>query len=147
MTETDCNTFLQSKGYTGEAEATILTNIESNADISRSSVKSQTIILPLSLENNSTLSSTGAILDEFGRKFGIPVDSQKEYLPFDKQTKTFCIKQAREHCEFISMLKFQKDNMNISEHEVIEDSDEDETDETMNGKDNLNTRDMECCSF
>ena len=39
MTETDCNTFLKSKGYTGEAEATILTNKESNADISRSSVK------------------------------------------------------------------------------------------------------------
>ena len=145
MTETDCNTFLKSKGYTGEAEATILTNKESNAYISRSSVKTQTIILPLSLEDNSTLSGTGAILDEFGRKFGIPVDSQKEYLPFDKQTKTFCIKQAREHCEFISMLKFQKDNLNISEHETFEDSDEDETDETMNGKDNLNTREPSSC--
>ena len=137
MTEADCNTFLKSKGYTGEAEATILTNKESNADISQSSVKTQTIILPSSLEDNSTLSGTGAILDEFGRKFGIPVDSQKEYLPFDKQS---IIKQAREHCKFISMLKFQKDNMNISEHETFEDSDEDETDETMNGKDNLNTR-------
>ena len=54
-----------------------MTNKASNADISRSSVKTQTIILPLSLEDNSTLSGTGAILDEFGRKFGIPVDSQK----------------------------------------------------------------------
>ena len=101
--------------------------------------------MPLSLEDNSTLSNTGAILDEFGRKFGIPVDSQKEYLPFDKQTKAFCINQAREHCEFISMLKFQKDNINISEHETFEDSDEDETDETMNGKDNLNTREPSSC--
>lgn len=76
-------------------------------------------------------SGTGAILDEFGRKLGIPVNSQKEYLLFGKQTKTFCIKQARpEHCEFISMLEFQKDNINISEHETFEDSDEDETHET-----------------
>lgn len=34
----------------------------------------KTLILPLSLENNSTITGTASVLEEFGEEFGIPCD-------------------------------------------------------------------------
>ena len=73
-------------------------------DSSQSHKKTNTIILPLSLENNSTLAGTCAILDQFAKEFSIPTSCQSENLPFDNNWKTFCLKQAREHAEFIFMM-------------------------------------------
>ena len=96
-------------------------------DLSRSSIKTETIILPLSLEDNSTLVGTGAILEKFGADFNIPVASDNENIPFDKQTKSFCIKQARTHCEFIAMLNVHKGdplyNVAVDEEDIDENED------------------------
>ncbi len=51
--------------------------------------KSETLILPLSLEDNSTTTGTAAILEEFGKEFGVPCQHAKEYSPFDERGKTF----------------------------------------------------------
>ena len=79
-------------------------------DTSKSARKSDTTILPLSLENNSTLAGTCAILDQFGKEFSIPSTSGSQKLPFDTHSKMFCLKQAREHVEFIMMMDHHEHN-------------------------------------
>ena len=85
------------------ADLKIITN-SSYVDTSESARKSNTTILPLSLENDSTIAGTCTILDQFGDEFSIPSSCKSQDLPFDKQSKSFCLKQAREHAEFIMMM-------------------------------------------
>jgi hypothetical protein len=103
MSENECNRCLSTKSYSTSTDLKISAD-SSYVDISQSSRKSNTTILPLSLENNSTLAGTCAILDQFGKEFSIPSSCQSEKLHFDKHSKTFCLKQAREHAEFIMMM-------------------------------------------
>ena len=49
--------------------------------------KSNTLILPLSLENNATTTGTAVIIEEFSNEFGIPCAHAKQYLPFDEKRK------------------------------------------------------------
>ena len=56
--------------------------------------KSDTLILPLSLENNATTTGTAAIIEEFSKEFGVPCEHAKEYLPFDDTNKVFNIEAA-----------------------------------------------------
>ena len=74
-------------------------------------IESDTLILPLSLEDNSTTTGTAAILEEFGKEFDIPCDHAKVYLPFDDRNKTFDLKATREHHVFISSLHEHKSTM------------------------------------
>lgn len=75
--------------------------------------KSETLILPLSLENNATTTGTAAIIEQFGKEFGVPCDHAKECLPFDQKTQTFDIAAARRHQEFLASLN--KHNMEMTE--------------------------------
>lgn len=84
MTETECDIFLKNKGYTKQADIKISIS-KDITDLSQSSVKTDIIMIPLSLENNNTLVGTRAILDKFGAEFRFPVVSKNETLPFDKQ--------------------------------------------------------------
>ena len=73
--------------------------------------KSKVLILPLSLENNATSTGTAAIIEEFGKEFGVPCEHAKEYLPFDEQNNTFNLELARKHREFLFSLKDHKEEM------------------------------------
>ena len=73
--------------------------------------KSDTLILPLSLEDNSTTSGTAAIMEEFGKEFGIPCDHAKVFLPYDDRNNKFDLNAAREHHVFISSLHEHKSTM------------------------------------
>ena len=73
--------------------------------------KSETLILPLSLEDNSTTTGTAAIIEEFGKEFGVPCQHAKEYLPFDEKGKTFDLAAAREHHRFLATLHAHKSSM------------------------------------
>ena len=73
--------------------------------------KSETLILPLSLEDNSTTTGTAAIIEEFGKEFGIPCQHAKEYLPFDEKGKTFDLAAAQEHHRFLASLHAHKSSM------------------------------------
>ena len=108
MSEKDCNNCLKNKLY----KITDDLKFESNAnyiDQSHSGITSKTVILPLSLENNSTLAGTGVTLDQFGKEFSIPSVSKDEILPFDSNAKTFCLKKAREHAEFNILMSHHKE--------------------------------------
>ena len=73
--------------------------------------KSDVSVLPLSLENNSTVAGAGAILQEFARMFDIPCKQSPTYLPYDSASKVFSLKQARTHCEYVRLLDDHQKNM------------------------------------
>lgn len=113
MSEEDCNYCLKNKAYTISDDLK-LDSTNTNIDQSHSGIKSKTVILPLSLENNSTLAGTGVILDQFGKEFSIPSVTKVESLPFDNNTKTFCLKKAREHAEYNIMISHHKGQKEVS---------------------------------
>lgn len=76
------------------------------------SKKSDVVILPLSLEDNSTITGTASILEEFGTEFGISCNHDTSFLPFNENTRTFDLKEARSRFEFLKLLEKHKLEMN-----------------------------------
>ena len=113
MSEAECNQWLAKADYSTQQNVKIsIPSIESITDTSMSTVKTDVHILPLSLENNATLTGTSAILDQFADEFGLSTELEKlETLPFDNRRKTFSLKKAREHVEFLTMLYDHRDEM------------------------------------
>ena len=58
-------------------------------------------MLPLSLEDNSTVFGTMSILNDFSKQFNLPNQTKAEYLPFDRVTGNFNIVSARNHFELL----------------------------------------------
>ena len=87
MTEKECNQWLSNADYCVQQNVKIsIPSIEGIADTSMSTVKTDIHILPLSLENNATLTGTSAILDQFAEEFTLSNKVDKlETLPFDKK--------------------------------------------------------------
>ena len=73
--------------------------------------QSKTITLPLSIENNATITGTAAVLEHFGKEFGMPCNHSKVVLPYDENLKTFNIEAARKHHEFLYLLQEHKNQM------------------------------------
>ena len=68
------------------------------------------IVLPLSLEDNSTITGTASILDQFTNNFQLSKKQDKhETLPFNTRNMSFTLKQAREHVEFVIMMNKHKE--------------------------------------
>lgn len=98
MTEKECNQWPSSADYCIQQNVKIsIPSIESICDTSMSTVKTDVHILPLSVENNSTLTGTSGILDQFAEEYGLSKRTDKlETLPLDKRNKNFSLKKARE---------------------------------------------------
>ena len=114
MSETECNKWLSTADFTKQQNNAKISiaNIDSIADTSTPAVKSDVHVLPLSLENNSTLTGTASILDQFATDFSLSSKLEKpETLPFNTKNKTFTLKQAREHVEFVIMMNQHKEEM------------------------------------
>ena len=47
----------------------------------QSNPKTDILILPLCLENNAATTGTAAIIEQFGKEFGVPCEHDKEYRP------------------------------------------------------------------
>ncbi|XP_078591192.1 uncharacterized protein LOC144870649 [Branchiostoma floridae x Branchiostoma japonicum] len=73
------------------------------------SKKTDIVILPLSTENEATLTGTACINEEFGKEFNIPIKRSDKYLPFDENNIQFDISVARKRFEF---------NKSIEQHRV-----------------------------
>ena len=70
-----------------------------------------TLVLPLSLENNATITGTASVLEEFGKEFNIPCNHARVVLPYDERMKTFNIDDARKHHKFLYLLQEHKKDM------------------------------------
>ncbi|XP_078608074.1 uncharacterized protein LOC144880015 [Branchiostoma floridae x Branchiostoma japonicum] len=65
------------------------------------SKKTDILVLPLSTENEATLTGTACINEEFAKEFNIPINrSDTKYLPFDENSIQFDISLARKRFEF-----------------------------------------------
>jgi hypothetical protein len=71
----------------------------------QSTEKTDVINLSLSLEDNSTLTGTASILDDFAKEFCIPHGKGNGYIEFDKTNKVFDLKSARERYYFMKCLQ------------------------------------------
>lgn len=103
-------------------------------NISSSVTKTETLILPLSLEDNSTLPGTASIFETFGKEFSIPCIHKDEILEFDEKTCSFDLKGARNHYEFKEIISLHKDEMALIEQKISDtskqlDEDNDDDDE------------------
>ena len=65
---------------------------------------------PLSLENNSTLTVTAVIFEEFGREFSIPCP-QACGIPFNASEKKFDIMSARTQFDFMKSVAAHQNEM------------------------------------
>jgi len=87
----------------------------------RSVVKqSDTLILPLSIENNATIPGSASILEDLAKEFGVPCIHKSEVLEFDTTRKTFDLVGARCHFEFMKILHHHRDEMAQLEAEIRE---------------------------
>ena len=84
MSEKEIDRCLRTKAYSVASDL-VLEQSSEYIDLSQSSRKSNTTILPLSLENNSTRAGTGTLLDQFASERSLPQDPrQLDTLPFMK---------------------------------------------------------------
>ena len=84
---------------------------------SSQSTKSNVINLKLSLEDNSTLTGTAAILEQFRKEFSIPCSHNYE-ISFNKLDKTFDIMSARMQYEFMRSVDIYSVEMQHMEREM-----------------------------
>lgn len=80
--------------------------------------KSEFLLLPLSLENNATVTGTASILEQFGEEFDIPCIHAHRCFAFDHNKKLYDINAARKHYEFMLMLFNHRDNMSNLEQQL-----------------------------
>lgn len=73
--------------------------------------KTETFILPLSVEDNSTLVGQAVCLEEIAAELSIPINEPATAISFDDKTKSFHLSQARERFEFELLLKKHKGNI------------------------------------
>ena len=80
--------------------------------------KSEYLILPLSLENNSTLTGTASILEQFSGEFQIPCKHASRHFVFDESGKCYNISAARKHHEFMIMMFNHRKNAVVMEQQM-----------------------------
>lgn len=106
MNETEFNSWLSSANFEDLEEnykfdiGTICLHDEQGK--TRCIYKSDTLILPLSLEDNSTLAGGASCLEEFGKEFDIPCKHNE--ITFDEKMNNFSIDSARNHHHFLFLL-------------------------------------------
>ena len=94
---------MSTDGFKNVPSSTYNISVPSDEDILRNvalPIKSNVHILPLSLEDHSTILGTISILDNLSKTFNFPNEKKgDEYVPFDSATGLFDITRARTHFE------------------------------------------------
>jgi hypothetical protein len=80
--------------------------------------KSEYLILPLSLENNSTLTVPASILEQFSRGFKIPCKHASRHFVFDETNKCYDLASARKHHELMIMLFNRRKNSLVIDEQI-----------------------------
>ena len=105
MSEEELNKCLTAEGFKNLPEPEYDINIPSVEDTLKNAVppvKSNVHILPLSLQDNSTILGTMSILDDLSNTFNLPSQrNNEEYVPFDSTTGVFDVICARTHFELL----------------------------------------------
>lgn len=122
MDEAQLNTglskiYLTNSNNNGRKEFTINVPAKRELCLNTQSSKTNIVHLPLSLEDNSTLNGTAAILEEFGKEFSIPCP-QRNAIPFHKADKKFDLLSARTQYDFIKSVNDHHVEMSEMEKQI-----------------------------
>ncbi len=85
--------------------------------LNNQSTKTDVVNLQLSLENNSTLTGTAAILEQFGEEFSIPCPHHYA-IPINKSEKKYDLKSARLQYEFMKSFDVHNTEMQGMERQL-----------------------------
>ena len=114
MSEKELNSFLTAEGFKDLPEPEYDIDVPSEEHVLKDIVpptKSNVHILPLSLEDNSTIFGTMSILDNLAKTFSLPNEKNVgEFVPFDSSTGLFDVSYARSHFELILSQKTYENN-------------------------------------
>ena len=114
MSEQEINSWLEQPNFKEEKQQGYKIRISPVEEFCKkmlSTEKSDVINLPLSLEDNSTLTGTAATLDVFSKVFAIPQGQSSRYIEFNNATKEFDLKSARERYHFIKSFQLHQSQM------------------------------------
>lgn len=138
--------------------------VEEILDTKNSLRKTDAFVLPLSLEDNATITGTSAILKDFESEFNLHSPFKKsEFLPYDNLNGSFDVNLARSRFEYIisqskhlsNMANFEDDLVNrelhldgmtlndVSNKQVSDVNEGDDVDRTTSSEYHLNTN-MSC---
>ncbi len=104
MSEQQLNNKLKTGEFETNSASKYNITVPKEADILTSThgVKSNVHILPLSLEDNSTILGTMSILDKLTDQFKLPSEKKDaQYVPFDSVNNNFDVVTARSHFELL----------------------------------------------
>ena len=120
MTEPELNSFMTNADFNTQAKYKIKVPKESELVTVRGPAeKSNVHILPLFLEDNSTIIGTMSILDQLASDFSLPNEKKgAEYLPFDSVSGTLDFHSARSHFELLISQHNHQSNMGELERQL-----------------------------
>lgn len=90
--------------------------------------KAEIMILPLSIDDETTTSGTASILQNYSKEFGLQCERSNSYIPKDHMTGKFNLSAARERFLFYQGLKYHHEEMKVF-RKTLEDNDKHITDE------------------
>ena len=90
--------------------------------------KAEIMILPLSIDDETTTSGTASILQNYSKEFGLQCERSSNYIPKDHTTGKFNLSAARERFLFYQGLKYHHEEMKVF-RKTLEDNDKHITDE------------------
>ena len=117
MDEKQINSYLKSLTESQNSTGKYDINVPTDEEIlihATPTAKSNVHILPLSLEDNSTVLGTISIVDDLSKLFNLPQDKSKaDYLPFDYVSGIFDAVSGRSNFELLSQQSHVKYMKNI----------------------------------
>lgn len=119
MDESTFNSWLSSLDFEPDKQPKSVPPISSVLCLREHIKPTETLILPMSLENNSTIQGTASILEEFGKEFNLPCEHKTEILELNKKTHMFDLKGARTH-EFLKIMHIHREEMAVLEERMLD---------------------------
>ncbi|CAB4003461.1 Hypothetical predicted protein [Paramuricea clavata] len=102
-----------------------------------SSVKTQVMILPLSLEDEVQTCGTANVLKEFAKNLNIKCSKNTEYIVFNEKNNKFDIKAARERYIFYKEMEQHQNDMISLKHQFVSHRSFPKHDDNHSGSDDL----------
>ena len=127
MTETELDAFIKNEKYPSNEESSFPIIVPKiSEEYPKSSTKSNIMILPLSIEDESLKTGTACIMQEFSQDLDIPLKKSDQYVIFVCKVGKFDLHSARERYRFYQEMEYHDRQMEkfrkLMEEDEIEDT-------------------------
>ena len=126
-TEKELDAFIKNKKYTSNQESSFPIIVpKTSEEYAESSTKSNIMILPLSIEDESLTTGTACVMREFSQDLDIPLKKSDQYVIYSVQSGKFDLHSARERYRFYQEMEYHDRQMEkfrkLMEEDKIEDT-------------------------